>query len=204
MTKIKRSHISSVLTVVALATASAAHSQNATELSEAPRAELALSDDTIQARYVGGTRISDEMQAQKTFAVFLSESRDVVGSAGLLVETDLHLLPRLTIQLGPQAYAALLSEENEDAVAVAFGAQARLDLNRGRGLAIVGHAFYAPDVLSFGSADNLSDFMARAEMRLTQRLIGFGGFRWFHFDQPDRDRRTLQNEVFAGVQWRLK
>jgi hypothetical protein len=59
-------------------------------------------------------------------------------------------------------------------------------------------------VLSFGAADNLTDLMARAEIGLNDRLIGFVGYRWFRFDQINRDRRTLQQELFAGVQWRLR
>jgi hypothetical protein len=188
---------------ILLVAATDLHAQEAAN-EDTKLAELALSDDTIQLRYRSDTDVTDELSGEKSYAVFLSEERDVVGTAGLLIDTDLRLAPRLEIQLGPQAYAALLSEENEDIVAIAFGTQVRLPLDRRRGIAVVGHAFYAPDVLSFGSADNLTDFMARGEIRLSERLLGFAGYRWFRFDQTLRDRRTLQNEMFAGVQWQLK
>src|SRR5690606_8286401 len=101
-------------------------------------------------------------------------------------------------------YAALLSDENNDVFALALGVTARLDLVRSRGLAIVGSAFVSPDVLTFGSADNLTDFMARAEIELTDRLIGFAGYRWFELDLLMRQELRLQNELFAGVRWELR
>jgi hypothetical protein len=108
------------------------------------------------------------------------------------------------IDFGPQAYAALLEEENEDVFAIALGVEARLNLVPSRALAVVGTAFYSPDVLTFGSADNVTDFAARAEIRLRERIVGFAGYRWFELDLLMREERRLQNEIFAGVRWQLR
>jgi hypothetical protein len=141
--------------------------------------------------------------SQMLYSVFLSEERDVVGSAALLINSDLTLGP-FDVRFGPQAYAALLNEENQDVFALAFGAEARFNLLRSRAIAIIGSAFYSPDVLTFGQADNLRDFGARAEMRLTPRLLGLAGYRWFDLDLVEREERHLQNEIFAGVRWQLR
>lgn len=164
--------------------------------------ELALSDESAQVHYDGPTSLGgDDSRAQ--YAIFLSEDRDVVGSAGLLMDSDVNL-GAVNVRFGPQAYAALLDEENEDVLALALGLEARLDLAREGGLALVGRAFYSPDILTFGSADNLRDFSARAELRLSDRLLGFAGYRWFELDVLMREERKLQNEIFAGVRWRLR
>jgi hypothetical protein len=165
--------------------------------------ELALSDQTAQLRYRAPTDIGGQPRSETSYAVFLSEDRDIVASAALLFGTELNLGP-LQIQLGPQAYAALLDEENNDVFALAIGAQVRYDLVRSRGIAIVGGAYWSPDVLTFGQADNITDFMARAEMRFADRVIGFAGYRWFRLDLLDRVDRDLQNEVFAGINWQLR
>ena len=179
--------------------------QPESERAEPERAlELALSDEAVQLRYFTDAEIRAQRTSRMFYTVFLSEERDVVGSAALLVDTDLDLLPRLTIQVGPQVYAGLLSEENEDAFALAVGVQLRYALVRSRGINIIGHAFGSPDVLTFGSADNLFDYEARAEMPLANRLIGFAGYRWFELDLVDRQERTLQNELFVGVRWLLE
>jgi hypothetical protein len=165
--------------------------------------EVALSDETAQVRYIDPKPVGGRNDGEISYALFLSEERDVVGSAAALVKTRLRA-GAFEIRIGPQAYAALLSEENNDVFALALGADARLNLSRNGALAVVGSAFWSPDVLTFGSADNLTDFMARAEMQLTDRLLGFAGYRWFELDLLERQERKLQNELFAGVRWQLR
>ena len=140
---------------------------------------------------------------QLTGAFFLSEERDIVLSAGALFPANLDF-GRLTLRFGPQAYAALLEEENNDVLAMSVGAEARFVLNRRMGLALSGQAFYAPDVLTFGSADSLTDLSARAELQVAPQMLAFGGMRWFEFDLiEDGGVRTLQEELFVGIGYRF-
>jgi hypothetical protein len=163
--------------------------------------KLALSDDTLQLRYIDDGRAIDLNGGRASGSFFLSEHRDIVLSADAMFPADLDL-GRFTILFGPKAYAALLNEENNDVFAISAGIEARMELDRRRGLAIVGHAYYSPDILTFGSADNLTDLGARAELRLAPRLVGFGGMRWFEFDLTNGGgTRTLQEELFAGFGW---
>jgi hypothetical protein len=182
--------------------AGALHAQQASE--DLTRAvELSLSDEAGELRYRSPTSIAGQENTEVSYALFLSEDRDLVGSAALLFDTDLDFGP-LQFRLGPQAYAALLDEENEDVFALAIGASVRFDIIKSRGIAVVGSANWSPDILTFGSADNLTDFMARAEMRLSDRVTGFAGYRWFRLDLTMRERNTLQNELFAGIRWQLQ
>jgi hypothetical protein len=164
--------------------------------------ELALSNDTVQLKYertqdlvVEDTRLSG--------AFFLSEERDTVFSAGLAFPPDVDWGP-LFLAFGPQVYAAFLRDENEDVLSVSVGAQVRFSVYRALQLAVAGHAYYAPDILSFGSADSLTDLGARLEMGLGPRLIAFGGMRWFEFDLTEgMGERTLQEEIFVGFGYRF-
>jgi hypothetical protein len=114
-------------------------------------------------------------------------------------------LGRLSILFGPQLYAALLEEENNDVMALSVGTEVRLLLDRRMGLAVSGQAFYAPDILTFGSADNLTDLSARVELGVAPRVIAFGGMRWFEFELTDGgDERTLQEELFVGFGYRFE
>jgi YfaZ precursor len=174
------------------------------ERSEEPRSiELSLSNDAGEVRYRAPTGIGGQPDTQVSYALFLSEDRDFVASAALLFGTDLDFGP-LQVRLGPQAYVGLLNEENQDMFALAIGAGVRFDLVRSRGIAIAGSANWSPDILTFGSADNLTDMMARAEIRLSDRVIGFAGYRWFRLDLTMSERNTLQNEFFAGINWQLR
>jgi hypothetical protein len=113
-------------------------------------------------------------------------------------------LGRLSVLLGTQVYAALLEEENNDVMSVSVGAELRYLLNERLGLALAGHAYYAPDILTFGSADNLTDFAARVELALADRVTAFGGMRWFEFDLTEGlGERTLQEEIYVGLGYRF-
>jgi len=179
------------------------HAQQQTRDESRRAVELSLSNEAGELRYNAPTSIGGRPDTQASYALFLSEDRDLVGSGALFFDTDLDLGP-LQVRLGPQAYAALLNEENEDVFALAISGAIRYDLIRSRGVAVVGSANWSPDGLTFGSADNLTDFMARAEMRLSDRVIGFAGYRWFRLDLTNADRKTLQNEFFAGIHWELQ
>jgi hypothetical protein len=166
-------------------------------------AELALSNDTLEARYETGGGMVGVDRSRLSGAFFLSEERDIVLTAGLAFPTDMDL-GRLSVAAGPQIYAALLEDENDDVMSVSIGAEVRFLLLRRLGLSLAGHAYYAPDILTFGSADNLTDLSARAEIGLWSRVVFFGGMRWFEFDLTEGGgERTLQEEVFVGIGYRF-
>ena len=167
-------------------------------------AEIALSDETLQLRYIGqGSTVGVDERSRFTGTFFLSEDRDIVLSSALLFPANLDL-GRLTLHFGPQLYAALLEEENNDVMTITVGTEVRFLLNRSMGLAIAGHAFYGPDILTFGSADSLTDLGARVEIGVASQVIAFGGMRWFEFDLVGgAGERTLQEELFVGFGYRF-
>src|SRR5262245_45472672 len=163
--------------------------------------EIALSDETLDLRYRDGGQNVDVGGGRASGSFFLSEERDIVLSGDLLFPAQLGY-DRLQLLFGPRAYAALLEEENNDVFAVSLGVEMRYVIDTRSGLAIAGQAFYAPDILTFGTADNLTDLSARLEVRVQPRLTVFGGMRWFEFDLiDDAGTRTLQEELFAGLSW---
>ena len=168
---------------------------------DGPYGEIALSDETLQLRFVDdGDRGAG---GRLTGGFFLSEERDIVLTAGMNFPSGLDY-DRLQINFGPRGYAALLEEENEDVFAVSLGGEVRFEIDTDSGFAVVGEAYYAPDILTFGAANNIMDLSARLEIRLQQRLTVFGGMRWFEFDLAEGEAtRTLQEELFAGVGWRF-
>ena len=166
-------------------------------------AELALSNDTLQLRYLGSGNMVGLQGSQFTGGVFLGEERDFVLNAGLLFRADLGIR-RFDINFGPQLYAALLQEENDDVMAISVGTEVRFFIDPDRGLAVSGQAYYAPDILTFGTADNLTDLSARVELNVAEQVQAFAGMRWFEFDLTDGSgERTLQEEVFVGVGYRF-
>ncbi|MGH8203877.1 MAG: YfaZ family outer membrane protein [Steroidobacteraceae bacterium] len=182
----------------------ATHSQAQSLRSDRPHGEVALSDETLQLRYVdNGDQVDVGEGARASGSFFLSESRDIVLNADLLFPADFDY-DSFQLLFGPRAYAALLEDENSDVLTLALGAEMRFELDRRTGLAIAGQAFYAPDILTFGNANSLTDLSARLEFRLQEKLTVFGGMRWFEFDLTEGEGvRTLQEELFAGLSWQF-
>lgn len=169
--------------------------------------ELSFSDDTMQLRYRdAGRNVKVGEGSRASAALFLSESRDIVIFGDLLFPGDLWS-DRIQLLFGPRAYAALLEDENNDVLSLSVGVEARFEITPDGRLAISGQAFYAPDILTFGTADSLSDLSARVEFEVQPRLTVFGGMRWFEFELIEEvdgeDERTLQEELFAGLAWRF-
>lgn len=194
--------ISVIAASALLAATQAAAQQRGTDTPST--AELAISNDTLQLRYVAsGQRVGVSGGSRFAGGLFLGEERDIVFSGGLEFPANLDIR-RLRIGFGPQVYAALLEEENDDVLAMSIGAEVRYFLDPGRGWAVSGQAHYAPDILTFGSADNLTDLSARVELRVAPELQAFAGMRWFEFDLTDGSgERTLQEEVFVGIGYRF-
>lgn len=194
-----------VCSVFALAFAASAAVAQERPGSDGSRAEVALSNDTVQLRYLTSGQAVGNNRGRISGTFFLSEQRDFVLSGAWLFPADIDtVIGGLSISFGPQAYAALLQDENSDVMSIALGTEVRLLLNRKLGLAVSGQAFYGPDVLTFGSADSLTDLSARVEVNVAPQLTAFGGMRWFEFDLTEGGgERTLQEEVFVGVGYRF-
>ena len=107
------------LALIACGAVATARAQEAQEQDVASRsqAEIALSNDTAQLRYLTpGEKVGvDRSRASATF--FLSEERDIVLSADLMFPADIGGRA-FEIRFGPRPYAALLDEENDDVLAL--------------------------------------------------------------------------------------
>ena len=166
--------------------------------------EIAISEDSVQLRYIRpNVQPAENVETgQLGFGLFLNEERDIVASTNYYVEATRLRINRLSFMVGPVAYAALLSEENQDVFALALGAEARFRLLRNPRVDLVGQAVYAPDILTFGSADNVWDVVGRAEIPITDRVTGFGGFRLFEIDLV-QGKTELEESVHLGLRYRF-
>jgi hypothetical protein len=180
------------------------HAQEALPANVTNAVDGMAGNNVIQFRYFTPSPISG-MRGDLVYGALLTENREFVGTAALMFNTDLDIVPRLRLGIGPQGYLArLAAAQKTDVFAVAIGANARYELIRRLGIAAFGSAFYSPGVLTFGNAHNLYDFTAGAEVRLTPSLVAMGGYRWFKFTLVGEPDERVANEVFAGLSWRWK
>jgi hypothetical protein len=95
-----------------------------------------------------------------------------------------------------------LNTENEDTLGVGFGGQAEWFFNQKRRSSLRLSAFYAPDILTFGIANNIRDYALDLKARVgAHNTYAFVGFRHLEVDtvkEAVSGNRNLDNEVHIG------
>jgi len=162
--------------------------------------EAYVSEDAIQALYARQENFGEFGDVDLRGGAFFNEARDLVMIADVLTGVaDPGRFPRWTFRVGSRLYGALLSQENQDVFSIGFGGEARYAFGTEETVAIQISGFYAPDILTFGEADNVTDVGVRLEMRLTEQLIGFVGYRRFEFDLPLVRDREIDEGLHLGI-----
>ena len=190
---------------LALAAAQQLHAQEPRPEGSGSYLGATIGNSVLQMRYLAPAPVNPGgTTTDLDYGLLLSEDRDIIASAALMFHTDLNLVPRLTVGVGPQAYVALLNAvQKTDVAAIALGVDARYVILPDWGVAAYGSAFYSPGVLTFGNAHNLYDFQAGGEIRFTERLVGQLGYRWLKFTLVGEPNDRVGNEIFAGLRWRM-
>lgn len=167
--------------------------------------DATVGNDVLQLRYLGAAPPVSSAAGNLDFGALLTESREFDASGAWMFDTDFLPISRLRLQVGPRADLAWLATGSKTQVfSLGVSAGARYELIQRLGLSAFGSAAYSPGVLTFGSAHNLYDFTAGAEIKLAGRLYALGGYRWFKFTLVNEPDERLVNEVFAGVRWQLE
>jgi YfaZ precursor len=169
-------------------------------------AEGTVGNDIAQLTYYSPNPING-VQGALDYGALLATNRQFIASTALLFRTDLGMFSYVQLDVGPKAYLALLENTGtakNDVAAIALGASARVDLYPPWGVAVFGSFFYSPNVLTFGSANNIYDLAAGGEARLTSQVVALGGYRWLKFNLSGESNNRLSNELFVGIRWQFK
>jgi hypothetical protein len=160
--------------------------------------ELAISDDYIQARYYTGGGILGFDEAKGHIGAYFSDNRDLVLNVGAMTDPMPLFTDGLTFSAGGRSYLGLLSDPNDDVFAIAPGVEARYALAHAHPMYVVGSLFYAPDILTLGDADHVLDLDARFETQVVENMVGFVGYREFHFDSDEGGDKRAASEIQIG------
>lgn len=165
--------------------------------------EGTVGNDAVQLRYLMQAPL--KQRSDLDFGLLIAQDRQFVASAALMFNTNFAGVPGLQINVGPQVYAGWLNgvARKTQVFAVAAGVNARYEVLQQYHIGVFIHAFYSPGIITFGAADNVYDFAAGADARITDRLTVLAGYRWFKITLEQQPDDRLQNEVFAGLRWRL-
>ena len=164
--------------------------------------EVYLSQDALQLMYSRPMDMGEFGRNEARAGVFINEQRDLIAVADVLVDVgERRRRPNWALQVGPRAYGALMADENQDVFSIAFGGRLSYFLGRNRQTAVSLEAFYAPDIVTFGNADEVKDVSVRFETALTERTRIFVGYRVFEFDlEIDRE---VDDNMHLGIRHRF-
>lgn len=166
-----------------------------TASAQAADVEVALTEDVIQGAFIMDAAPVGLPGSDLSFGLLFSDDRDIVLSSGLMVPVltqDVGPGP-ITVRIGGRAYGALLADPSDDVFALAPGIEGRFALPTGIPTAVVANIFYAPDIVTFGNADDVVDFNTRFEAQFTERVTGFVGFRLLSFDRDVGEDDIVEN-----------
>lgn len=156
--------------------------------------ELYISDDAMQAQYVRTLDLGDLGPTEVRGGVFYNEDRDLIGMADFLAFVGDEVGVRdLELRVGTRVYGAFLAPEDQDIFGVGLGGEAQYFFNSARTASVTLSAFYSPDIVTFGSADNVKDASLRFMVRLRNGTDVFAGFRSFEIDLAPEDREVDDN-----------
>jgi hypothetical protein len=190
-----------LLGAVALAAAAPSGAQQGDGTRNAPTIDHAIefyiSDEALQAQYVRMLDLGELGPTQARGGFFYNEHRDLVATGDLLAFVGDEVNVRsLELRVGTRLYGAFLADEDEDVFSVAIGGEAEYYFNAGRTASVMLGLFYAPDIVTFGTADNVKDATLRITTNLRDGTQVFFGFRMLEFDLPTD--REIDDNVHIG------
>lgn len=161
--------------------------------------DVYLSEDALQALYARTLAVGQVEDARVSVGFFINEARDLIGIGDASVNViDPTRRRHWGLAVGPRAYGALLSVEDQDIFAIALGGKASYYFTDDRDTAVSLSMYYAPDIVTFGTADNVTDVSVEFETRLTERMRIYVGYRTFEIDL------TVDREVDDGLHLGLR
>jgi hypothetical protein len=164
--------------------------------------EAYLSENAMQVLYGRDMDVGELGRNEVRVGVFLNEDRDLIGMADMLFDVgEQGRRPYWGLQVGPRVYGALMTIENQDVFSIGLGGRLSYYLGRNRSSSVSLTAFYAPDIVTFGNADNIKDVAVGVETRLSDSTTLFLGYRVFEFDL-DVDREVDDN-MHLGIRHRF-
>ena len=140
-----------------------------------------LSENALQVQYERAIAVDDLGALRGRAGIFYNERRDLIGLADLLAPVGADDFGAdVRVHVGSRFYGAFLAEEDQDLFAISIGGEAEYFF--GGSTSVLFAAYYAPDILTFGAADNFTDVSLRLRTRVGDGTDLFVGYRSFEID----------------------
>lgn len=140
------------------------------------------------------------------FGALINEHNDVVASGSILVSgSSTGNVNGLHFGVGAKAYAGMLEGPNElldiDGGAVAIGARVRYVFSGGMPIALLGEAYFAPEVTSLSEFDGLIEYRLAVEFEITPSARAYLGYRLLEVTFDDNVDYDVDDAAHVGVRF---
>jgi hypothetical protein len=160
--------------------------------------EAYVSDEALQVQYIRELQIEGLGPIEARGGVFYNEQRDLIAMADALAYIgDQADVRQIEVNVGARMYAAFLNTENEDTFSVGLGGEAQWFFSQDRRTSLKLALFYAPDILSFGIANDIEDISLRLQTRIREGTDIFVGYRSLEISTVAGDRE-VDDHVHIG------
>lgn len=160
--------------------------------------DISLSNETAYLVYLIDSGSLGYGGADIGFGFFYNEDDDYMLTANVMVVGTLGDRRDLQFGVGAKAYGADL-DNDEEAVAIGIGGQARYVFQTRTPVGIVAEAYVAPGITSFGDTESAREFNVRAEIEVLPSTRGYIGYRYLEFDLEDVDDVELDEHAHLGI-----
>lgn len=160
--------------------------------------EVGLSDDTARVRYSTSMWGQQYGRLELDTGLLYTADHYLIGHAGLLVYNDSWDSP-LELGVGGRVYFA---DADDTYGGLALGGRFRFGPQSWRGLGIGGHFFYAPEIVSFGDAENLTDFGLRVDYELMPQARLFVAYQKLEAEHELGGDVEIEDSTTFGVEIR--
>ena len=152
---------------------------------------LDLNDDALRLNY----QHSLDKNYQADFAwTHVKDLGDSLSAGITLTQT---LNNDITAYLGGKA---LFQQHDHlpDGTAIAVGGALRVTPAANKNIALVGSAYFAPDVLSFGDMENYQELELRGEYKVSDQLTAYVGYRNNSADYSANSIKVKNIDLYDG------
>ena len=167
----------------------------------ADQLDINLSNKTAFAQF--GSTLSNDINGQTNLELgaLYTESGDLMGRAGIALQTDAGSdIPGLTFGLSVRLYGVSLDAPEANLIAAAIGGSSLYRIGGALGrVAVIGHLNYAPDIITFGDAENLMETGARVEYQVSPGAAAYIGYRLIRIDVKGSGNAELDNSGHLGL-----
>jgi len=140
------------------------------------------------------------------FGALINEYNDVIANASILVSgSSTGDVKALHFGVGAKAYVGTLEGPNDvldiDGGAIAIGARIRYVFPGNTPLAVLGEAYYAPEVTNLADFDGLIEYRVALELEVTPSARAYVGYRKLEVTFNNNVDFEVDDEAHVGVRF---